>query len=375
MLSADAGTTLNRPSASAWRLTFPPPYELKLGTAMPNVPIIDIVSLLENVDSTVTAAQRRTADEIGRACREQGFFYASGHGVSESLQLSLHDLASQFFAQPASEKQRIAMSQGGRAWRGYFAVGDELTSGQPDQKEGIYFGAELPPEHPRVRAKTPLHGPNLFPDIPQFAETVLEYMQLMTNVCHSIVKGISLSLGLPATEIRNRWTYDPTTLFRIFHYPPLVDSPPPQNPTPQNATPLWSVGEHTDYGLLTLLRQDSIGGLQIKSGSHWIDAPPIDGTFVCNIGDMLEKMTGGFYRSTPHRVRNRGLVGRLSFPFFFDPAWDAQISPLMHANNLSTTSVDRWDGANLAEIGGAYGAYLLSKVAKVFPDLGQTELR
>ena len=104
-------------------------------------------------------------------------------------------------------------------------------------------------------------------------------------------------------------------LFRIFHYPPL--------PAGVEAEALWSVGEHTDYGLLTILMQDEIGGLAVKSKGGWIEAPPIEGAFVCNLGDMLDRMTGGLYRSTPHRVRNRSDRGRLSFPFFFDPGWNA----------------------------------------------------
>ena len=210
---------------------------------------------------------------------------------------------------------KIRMELGRRAWRGYFPVGDELTSGKPDQKEGIYFGSELDDNHPRVHANTPLHGRNLFPSIPGFRETVLEYIETVTALGQQLMRGIALSLQLEADHFYRTWTADPIVLFRIFHYPPL----------PQPTTDLWSVGEHTDYGLLTILKQDHTGGLQVKSQGNWIDAPPIDGSFVCNIGDILDRMTGGLYRSTPHRVRNRGQVGRLSYPFFFDPGWDADI--------------------------------------------------
>lgn len=151
-------------------------------------------------------------------------------------------------------------------------------------------------------------------------------------------------------------------LFRVFHDPPLPDS------APEGST--WSVGEHTDYGLLTMLRQDKIGGLQIKSGGHWIDAPPIENSYVCNIGDMLERMTGGLFRSTPHRVRNRSSRGRLSFPFFFDPNWDAEIRPIRTPETAQAST--RWDGENVFDFSGTYGEYILRKVARVFPDLDQT---
>ena len=107
--------------------------------------------------------------------------------------------------------------------------------------------------------------------------------------------------------------------------------PVPHLPLPARgrlADPNWGVAEHTDYGLLTILRQDDQRRPPGARAVGWIDAPPIPGTFVCNLGDMLERMTGGRYRSTPHRVRNPGDTDRLSFPFFFDPAWDAEVLPV-----------------------------------------------
>ena len=153
-----------------------------------------------------------------------------------------------------------------------------------------------------------------------FRETVLEYLEAMTRLGHELMRGIALSLGLSETYFADRYTSDPLILFRIFNYP-AQPSRPKENKS-------WGVGEHTDYGVLTILRQDSTGGLQVKSRSGWIDAPPLPGSFVCNIGDMLDRMTGGLYRSTPHRVRNPGGQDRLSFPFFFDPNFNAEVKPI-----------------------------------------------
>jgi isopenicillin N synthase-like dioxygenase len=182
---------------------------------------------------------------------------------------------------------------------------------------------------------------------------------------HAIMEGIAMSLGLDAHYFRTTYTARPTMLFRIFHYPA---SAPDKG---------WGVGEHTDYGLLTLLAQDDIGGLEVKTPSEsnnggWIDAPPVPGALVCNIGDMLDRLTGGAYRSTPHRVLNASGRSRLSFPFFFDPGFDARIVPLPdHARYLRDDSAERWDKANVHDFSGTYGDYLLSKVSKVFPDLAQ----
>ena len=129
-------------------------------------------------------------------------FYVVGHGVDEALSTGLEELSREFFEKPSSEKLAIGMELGGRAWGGYFPVGDELTSGSPDQKEGIYFGAELPASHPKVVAGTPLHGANLFPDgMPGFRETVLDYIDVLTGLGHRIIEAVALSLGLDAAYL------------------------------------------------------------------------------------------------------------------------------------------------------------------------------
>jgi 2OG-Fe(II) oxygenase superfamily len=95
------------------------------------------------------------------------------------------------------------------------------------------------------------------------------------------------------------------------------------------AITITGVREHTDYGFLTILLQDQSGGLQVRSlDGEWIDAPPVDDSFVVNIGDMLELWTHGLYRATPHRVRNKGTGDRLSFPLFFDPNWQSSLAPI-----------------------------------------------
>lgn len=325
----------------------------------PSVPIIDVSELIRtNGDPT------KVAEQIGQACREYGFFYISGHGIPEALQTQLETLSREFFTLPPAEKMKIRMELGGRAWRGYFPPGDELTSGKPDLKEGIYFGEELPETDPRVRARLPMHGSNLFPaEPPGLQEVVLEYIRQLTELGHQLMRGLALSLDLGPDYFYDRYTSDPLILFRIFHYPaqkahPELDAP-------------WGVGEHTDYGVLTILKQDPVGGLQVKTRSQWIEAPYVPNTFICNIGDMLDRMTGGLYRSTPHRVLNRSNRGRYSFPFFFDPNFNAEVEPidLNHLAAHAQQNDERWDGADVHQFQGTYGDYILAKVAKVFPQL------
>jgi isopenicillin N synthase-like dioxygenase len=323
-----------------------------------NLPVIDITSLREG---------SRDAGSIGtaldRACCEFGFFYATGHGISPALSAQLMTLARLFFALPLEQKLAIEMARGGRAWRGYFSLDGELTSGRPDRKEGIYFGTELGSDDARVRAGVPLHGMNLYPALSGFREALLTYMEEVTTTGQLLLRGIAAGLGLTPDYFLTNYTRDPTVLFRIFNYPPSTagkDEP--------------GVGEHTDYGLLTLLWQDEVGGLEVWHHDRWLAAPPLAGSFVCNVGDMLERLTAGRYVSALHRVRNLSTRDRVSMPLFLDPGFDAVLAPIIPlAPNSSVASRRRggrrWDGADLTTISGRYGDHLLNKVSKVFPQL------
>jgi isopenicillin N synthase-like dioxygenase len=328
------------------------------------LPIIDMAALFDRRD---TAGRAKVAAEIAQACEAYGFFYLVGHGIGPALFDDLDSQSRRFFALPADAKMAIAMARGGRAWRGYFPLGGELTSGRPDLKEGLYLGSELGPHHPRVKARLPMHGANLWPkEVPGLRLAVTAYMDAATRAAAVLMEGVSLSLGLEPDYFARAYTADPTILFRIFHYPA-------RGPERTDWSQSWGVGEHTDYGLLTLLAQDGHGGLQVKSPGGWIDAPPIKGALVCNIGDMLERLTLGRFKSTPHRVRNLSGEDRLSFPLFFDPDFLAPMTPLPDAAISSQTPsaalTQRWDGVDLHSFEGTYGDYLLGKVAKVFPQL------
>jgi polar amino acid transport system ATP-binding protein len=320
-----------------------------------SLPVIDLRQ------ATLGNAERAAlARELDLACSEFGFFYLVGHSVDARLTERLVRLSREFFARDAAEKLRIHMSRGGRAWRGYFPVGGELTSGTPDLKEGIYFGTELDANDARVRAGTPMHGANLFPEVPQFRETVLEYMHALETAGQQVLSLLAQGLRLDADYFQRHYTGDPTVLFRIFRYPP--DSAAREG---------WGVGAHTDYGLLTLLQQDTVGGLQILNRDRWLDVPPLADSLVCNVGDMLERLTNGRYLSALHRAKNLTTRERLSMVLFLDPAFDAKLEPLpgVAPDSAQPHTNVRWDRIDPHALQGTYGEYLLSKVSKVFPEL------
>lgn len=321
------------------------------------IPCVDVHPLIDGgpIDDVAVA--------IDAACRRDGFFTVVGHGIDPTLHERLDRAARAFFSLPATEKAAVAMAKGGRTWRGWFPEDGELTAGMPDAKEGFYFGADLPADDPRVVAGRLLHGPNLWPVRPfELRPAVETWMTEMRALANGLVAAMAVGLGLPGDWFARHLTAEPTELFRIFRYPSVVD-----------ADRRWGVAEHTDYGLLTILAQDHNGGLQVHGRDGWIDVPPVPGTLVCNIGDMLDRMTGGRYRSTPHRVQASAAAERLSFPYFFDPGWEAEVRPIpLEGTEPADDAAQRWDGTSLRTLTGTYGDYLSTKVARVFPALAES---
>jgi polar amino acid transport system ATP-binding protein len=274
----------------------------------------------------------------------------------------------------------------GAARAGFFKLGDELTSKRRDWKEGLYLGAELPLDHPKVRARVPMHGPNQWPDahrFPGFDQMIVEYMAALNELGHRIMEAVALSLSLDRAFFRRHFTEDPFTPFRLFYYPvarspaeaeaeakgmrTLADTYAPVRPE-ELRDGQFGVARHTDYGILTILYQDESGGLQVENRcGQWIDAPPLPGTFVVNIGDMLETWTSGLYRATPHRVLKSTRRNRLSAPFFFDPSFDCEVVPLARAAEAATAAATAAQQQPIH-----YGSYILRKVQNNFPEYAQT---
>jgi isopenicillin N synthase-like dioxygenase len=301
------------------------------------------------------------AAAIDGACRTSGFFALRADAEVNAHRGRVIEAARRLFALPIESKRHVALATGGTAWRGWFPLGDELTSGVPDLKEGFYVGREEPPD-PR-----PLHGPNVWPaELPELRHEVLSWMRRMEALAQRALAAMAVGLGLEPNHFVDGLTHDPTVLFRIFLYPP---QPPTQHDR-------WGVAEHSDYGLLTLLAHDGTPGLQVRVDTSWIEVDPDPQLLICNIGDMLDRLTGGRYCSTPHRVRNVATNDRISLPFFLDPGWAAPVDPLLLGDHWTVPSdrAPRWDRTNLADVSGTYGDWLIAKVRQVFPQLASTVL-
>jgi isopenicillin N synthase-like dioxygenase len=271
------------------------------------LPIIDI----GGPGSPDDAARRHVATALREACSSHGFFYIRNHGVPEPLVGAVFGEAERLFALPAPQKAAVDKAKSA-ANRGYEPLsGQTLEAGAPpDLKEGFYIGPEIAADDPRVLAGKFNQGPNQWPaGLPDFRPTMERYFSEMLALGTRLMGGIALSLDLPEGHFA-AFCRQPMATLRLLHYPPQ----------PANAAPgQKGAGAHTDFGGLTLLRQDNVGGLQVwdQASGGWIHADPVPGTYVVNLGDMIARWTNDRYRSTLHRVVNSSGRERYSIPFFF----------------------------------------------------------
>jgi len=284
------------------------------------VPVVDLGPFL----SGDLDARKRVAKDLDAACRNVGFFYVVNHGVSRALIADTFAAAKCFFALPLHRKQEIAI-EASPYHRGYFAMGGENLDPEKqrddgDLKEGIKIGRDLPTDHPLVIARTPLHGPNQWPsDLPGWKDQMETCYAALERLGSQLMWAFALALNLPETYFDPMLKLPMATLGPL-HYPPHAGD---------ISEAQLGAGAHTDFGCLTILSQDPVGGLQVRnSAGKWIDAPYIDGSFVVNVGDMMARWTNGIYASTVHRVINTSGRERYSMPFFFDPDFDADVSCL-----------------------------------------------
>jgi isopenicillin N synthase-like dioxygenase len=279
-----------------------------------SIPVIDMAPLRGSDDrATVAVAQSLLA-----AARHVGFFYVRNHTVPQSLIEQVYALSHRFFALPIEQKQRVRINA---LHRGFLAVGAArmYKEARVDLKESFIWGPELDLDDPDVAAGRPLMGPNQWPDAPpEMAATLLAYMDAVMECGRSLLRGFAVGLGLDPDFFRDRFA-KPLTRCSLIYYPPQ----PPESGREQ-----FGVAPHTDYGGLTLLNQDDTGGLQVCTRTgEWVTAPPIAGSFVVNIGDLMARWTNDRFVSTPHRVVNSSGRARYSTGVFFDPAFDTVIDP------------------------------------------------
>ena len=276
-----------------------------------SIPIVDVTKLRTGSDSE----QKEVAKALGNAAREVGFVYVTGGGVDEALFDGVLDATKRFFALPFEEKMKVYIGNS-RNHRGYVPEGEEVfASGSKDKKEAYDLSIDLPADDPDYVAGNPLLGPNQWPDLPGFASAVDDYYRAVFALGRVLLRGFAMAIGEEPTFFDQYVTKPPSQL-RLIHYP--FDSSAEDRP---------GIGAHTDYECFTLLRA-TCPGLEVMNGAgEWIDAPPVPGAYVVNIGDMMEIWTNGEFTATSHRVR-KVPAERYSFPLFFAADYHTVVAPL-----------------------------------------------
>ncbi|NEQ29731.1 MAG: isopenicillin N synthase family oxygenase [Leptolyngbya sp. SIO4C5] len=280
------------------------------------LPIIDFAPFLAG-----NAAQKAAvAQQVYQACHQIGFMYLKQLRIPSPLAARLFEQSRQFFALPLEAKQAIAWSEV-TSNRGYVGLGRErLDPAQPgDLKEAFNIGREPTDEI----ADAVL---NQWPDpkiLPHFRATALEFYRAAIGAASDVLRAMAIALDLPETLLAEAHSQQDQTL-RLLHYPPLSAAP---------QTGQTRAGAHSDYGSITLLFQDDIGGLEVRTRQgEWLAAPAIAGAVLVNTGDLMERWTNHEFCSTLHRVRLPDAAARQrsrdSIAFFCQPNPDAEIACL-----------------------------------------------
>ena len=282
------------------------------------IPLLDLSGL----------RQGRVADRnaIARTLRghleDIGFLYVSGHGVPADSVAAVREASRRFHALPLEEKLKITLD---RNFRGYIPINTSTivtssvaTVHKPNQSESLMLMHDVAADDPAAIAGEPLQGPNQWTDealLPGFRATIEAYVREMTGVARTMAGLIADALGVPPESIMRHFAR-PTTFLRLLHYPTQCEE-----------EGLFGSAPHTDYGFITLLAQDDVGGLEVRNKAGvWVPVPPIPDSFVMNVGDILARWSNDRFVSTPHRVINRSGRERYSQSFFFDPAMGSAIA-------------------------------------------------
>ena len=304
------------------------------------IPVIDVSPL----ESSSAAALEQVAEELCLAARTVGFFYIENHGVAQDQLDAVVEIAREFFDAPQEKKSSVSISPFHRGW---LSMGGAKMYGsaEADLKESFIWGLDIPADDPDFLAGGRLLAPNRWPEfLPRMRETLMDYFDAAQARGTRVLRALATGLEI-----------DPDHFLRDFDKPvsrgSLLYYPSDQSRLRREE---YGAAPHTDYGTMTLLYQDQVGGLQIRGrDGAWVDATPIEGTYVVNIGDLLARWSNDRFESTAHRVLGSGSRARYSVGLFLDPNWDATVRPVTddgeaakyRAVRCAEYIIDRYDEA------------------------------
>ncbi|MFT4247580.1 MAG: 2-oxoglutarate and iron-dependent oxygenase domain-containing protein [Pseudomonas sp.] len=288
------------------------------------LPLVDLSTLAPGAEG-----RQRELEMLRLAARRFGFFRVGGHAVPAALDAALMAQARELFALPQADKQAIAMT-GSPHFRGYAAAGAELTRGRADWREQLDLGREelARARDPQAPPASRLHGPNQWPaGLPAFRAVVLDWQRAIEQVLLQVLQACAEALGQPREAFQPLYRDAPWLTMKLIRYPGRGEGEDDQG-----------VGAHKDGELLSLILQDGVGGLQVRTEQgHWLDASPSPGSYVVNIGEQLELASDGYLKAAVHRVRSPPAGReRLSAAVFLGAQLDSTIPALVLPPSLAS---------------------------------------
>jgi isopenicillin N synthase-like dioxygenase len=324
--------------------------------AFTDVPVID----LEPAWSGGEAGRRAVADQIAEACGRVGFMYIKNHRISDDAIAAVFQTAADFHKLPLDAKMEVSVTKNDHA-QGYLhgmTKGNEKTI-SANLQEAFQIKRPLADDDPDLLAGKPLHGKIPWPSaMPDLKPRMMAYYDTVNELGYELLKLYELSLGMDEGSLKQFFKKDMNSL-RLLHYPPQA---------PDEDGVHLGARAHTDTNAFTILAQDSNGGLEIRNRENeWVAVPPIDGTLVVNVGEVLKVWTDGVYSSTLHRVINRSGRERYSIPFFMYPSYDALIRPLLTNPDPTNVAPENLHTSMPRDTPFVYGEFKARSTAKIMP--------
>jgi len=281
---------------------------------MVGLPVVDIAPFIAD---PISAAAQPVVEALVQACHETGFVYITGHGIDPALDDEIFRVAREFFALPVAERQELAIANSA-AFRGYTTLGDERTNGLADWREQLDIGPEEDaPTDPSAPPWHKLRGPNQWPSsLPAMKPTVLEWMEQIEALGVTALRALSLGLGQPMDFFDHAFMPESDVHLKVIRYPQRAEPEARQG-----------VGAHHDTGVLTFIAQQQLG-LQVETSHGFVNAEPMPGAYIMNLGEMLQRSTSGYLKATPHRVISPEHGERISVAFFFNPRFETVFEPI-----------------------------------------------
>ena len=326
------------------------------------LPILDISAYSRDPHSSEA---QRFVDQLLETCHGPGFFYLSGHGVDQQLNDNALCVANQFFNLPDHEREAIAIGNSA-GFRGYTLLKNERTNGRIDWRDQIDIGPEEPA--PTLSPNDPpwlrLRGPNQWPaSLPSMSSTIGDWMQQLEPIGLALMRALALGLGQSEDYFDNKMSPEPYTRVKIIRYPAQ----------PEHGGSGQGLGLHNDTGIITMILQDSIPGLQVMSEGKLIDVESRPGTFVVNLGEMMQAATSGYLRATKHQVVSPPPgQQRISIAYFVNPRLDARFEPLDLPPTLAAKAIGGQNADPNNPVFATFGANTLKTRMRSHPDVNAT---